>query len=237
MLARGFLSLHRAALSASFKNSANSNYSRTYPTPQGEGNTGLLVRPFPQLLCFPCLRKNRGVRGMSKQNSFLPSRLFRPLKQCRRADICSLFSPNPHSRLSFLSITCALFHFPYHTHPLSLQYLPHSFPKNPGVPHSGHTNASDGPSFSLRNLYSVFRLSVLCVSAVSPSSLYSPLPSLAIHFRGQTNVTAAGGRSVLQRCFSLRGEAASIAASKSCALSKGREMRKRSARRAWAYFS
>jgi hypothetical protein len=34
--ARGFLSLHRAALSASCKDSANSNHSRTYATP-GEG--------------------------------------------------------------------------------------------------------------------------------------------------------------------------------------------------------
>jgi hypothetical protein len=33
MFARGFLSLHRAPLSASRKNSANSNYSRTYATP------------------------------------------------------------------------------------------------------------------------------------------------------------------------------------------------------------
>jgi hypothetical protein len=35
MFARGFLSLHRAVLSASLKNSANSNYSRTYATPGG----------------------------------------------------------------------------------------------------------------------------------------------------------------------------------------------------------
>jgi hypothetical protein len=55
--------------------------------------------------------------------------------------------------------------------------------------------------------------------------------------RGHTNVTAAGGRSVLQRCFSLRGAAASIAASNGWAWSKARERRKRSARRAWAYFS
>ena len=65
---------------------------------------------------------------------------------------------------------------------------------------------------------------------------FLPLP-FTIHFRGHKNVTAAGGRSVLQRCFSLRGAAASSAASNGWAWSKGREMRKRSARRAWAYFS
>jgi len=70
---------------------------------------------------------------MSKQSSFLPSRLFRSLRKCRRADICSLLSPNLHSRLSFVSITCALFHFLYHTYPLSFQHLPHSFTKNRGV--------------------------------------------------------------------------------------------------------
>ena len=57
-----------------------------------------------------------------------------PPQKCRRADICSLFSPNPHSRLFLLSITWALFHFPYHTYPLSLQHLPHSFPKSGGYP-------------------------------------------------------------------------------------------------------
>src|SRR5437899_2992845 len=57
------------------------------------------------------------------------------------------------------------------------------------------------------------------------------------YVRGQTNVSAAGGRSVLQRCFNLRGAAASIAASNDRAWSKGRERRKRSARREWAYFS
>src|SRR5258706_7808062 len=41
------------------------------------------------------------------------------------------------------------------------------------VPHSGHTNAPDAPRLSLRNLFSALRLSELCVSAVSPSSLSS----------------------------------------------------------------
>jgi hypothetical protein len=59
----------------------------------------------------------------------------------------------------------------------------------------------------------------------------------AFHFRGQTNVIAAGGRSVLQRYLSLRGAAASIVASNCWAWSNGRETRKKSARRAWAYFS
>src|SRR5258708_18402514 len=41
------------------------------------------------------------------------------------------------------------------------------------VPLSGHTNAPDDPRLPLRNLFSGLRLSELCVSAVSPSSLSS----------------------------------------------------------------
>src|SRR5258708_2936412 len=41
------------------------------------------------------------------------------------------------------------------------------------VPLSGHTNAPDDPRLPLRNLFSGLRLSELCVSAVSPSSLCS----------------------------------------------------------------
>ena len=92
-------------------------------------------------------------------------------------------------------------------------------------PDSRRTNASADPPLSLRNLFSAFRLSVLCISAVSLSSLFSTLATQvsaiasakADHFRGQTNVSAAGGRSVLQRYFSLRGAEARIAASNSCA--------------------
>src|SRR5579859_1355186 len=82
--ARGFLSSRRATLSASLKNSANSNYSRTYVPPPGRGYTGLLVRPFPQLFCFPYLRKNRGCTlcKMSARRHFL-----------------SLFSQSTHSAL------------------------------------------------------------------------------------------------------------------------------------------
>src|SRR6266481_4991738 len=47
------------------------------------------------------------------------------------------------------------------------------FAKNQGVPLSGHTNAPDDPRLPLRNLFSALRLSELCVSAVSPSSLCS----------------------------------------------------------------
>src|SRR5580765_2643121 len=106
MFARGFISSHRAALSASRKHSANSNYSRTYATPGGRGCTGLLVRPLPLLY---------------------------------------------------------------------LIYL----------------------------LYLLYFL----------------------YFRGHTNVSAAGGRSVLQRCLSLRGAAARSAARSCWAWSKGRERR------------
>jgi hypothetical protein len=66
-------------------------------------------------------------------------------------------------------------------------------------------------------------------SPLHPSARQSPITS---HFRGQTNVMAAGGRRVLQRCFSLRGAAARIAASNGWAWSNGSERRKRSARRA-----
>src|SRR5882724_8711132 len=150
---------------------AKSCYSRTYVTYRGWGCTGLLVRPLPQLSCFPYLRKNGGIH---------------PTQKCRRADIRSLATPNPDPR---------------------------------------RTNASAVPRLSLRNIFSAFRLSALCVSAVSLSSLFSTLatPVSAVasakadHFRGQTKVSAAGGRRVLHRCFSLRGAAASIPASNSCA--------------------
>jgi hypothetical protein len=94
-------------------------------------------------------------------------------RKCRRADIFSLFSPNPHSRISFLSIACAR-DIRRRMSPLSLS-KGSSLPPTLLLPHSRDTNASNGPCLSLRNLFSAFRLSVLCVSAVSPSSLYSPL--------------------------------------------------------------
>jgi hypothetical protein len=75
--ARGVLSLHRAALSASRNNSANSNYSRTYATPGVGGCTGLLVRPLPQLFCFPYIRKYRGM--YRSKNVGAPTFLIFPL--------------------------------------------------------------------------------------------------------------------------------------------------------------
>src|SRR6267378_1292627 len=134
MFAREFLSSHRATLSASRKDSANSNYSRTYTTPGGWGHTGLQVRPFTQLLCFPYVHKNSGVGGMSKQSSFLPSRLFRPpAKMSARRHFHSLFSQSPLS---------ALFPFNYlRTLSFSVSYLSAVLPtpsalfaKNQGVP-------------------------------------------------------------------------------------------------------
>src|SRR5579859_6207477 len=77
--ARGFLSSRRATLSASLKNSANSNYSRTYVPPPGRGYTGLLVRPFPQLFCFPYLRKNRGVYPLQNVGAPTFSLSFHPI--------------------------------------------------------------------------------------------------------------------------------------------------------------
>src|SRR5258708_3387817 len=47
------------------------------------------------------------------------------------------------------------------------------FSKNQGVPHSGHTNAPADPRLPLGTLFSPPRLTELCVSAVSPSSLCS----------------------------------------------------------------
>jgi len=97
---------------------------RFHPACSHASSRPLLSRLFPlhttaplAIPLFPLLTQKQGVA---------------PPKKCRRADICSLFSPIPPSWISFLSITCALFHFPYHTYPLSFQHLPHSFPKNGG---------------------------------------------------------------------------------------------------------
>jgi hypothetical protein len=141
-----------------------------------------------------------------------------------RRYLLSLFSQSPLS---------ALFPFNYlRTLSFSVSYLSAVLPtpsalfyQKPGCTPSGHTNASDGPRLSLRNLFSLLA-----------THHFLPLP-ITNHFRGHTNVNEAGGRRVLQRYFSLRGAAARSAASNGWAWSKGREMRKRSARRAWAYFS
>ena len=89
MFARGFLFLHRAALSASLQNFANSNHSRTYATP-GWGYLAFSNRPsqinrnashthnfFLSGICIPCpqvlslrlLRKNRGLGASGHTNS------------------------------------------------------------------------------------------------------------------------------------------------------------------------
>src|SRR5580704_1579854 len=108
---------------------------------------------------FPLLTQKQGVA---------------PPKKCRRADICSLFSPIPPSWISFLQLLAHSFIFRITPIPYPSNTFRTLCRKTGGTPHSGHTNASDGPCLSLRNLFSAFRLSVLCVSAVSPSSLYSP---------------------------------------------------------------
>jgi hypothetical protein len=164
-----------------------------------------------------------------------------PKKMSARRHLLSLFSHSPLLDL-FPSIACTLFHFPYHTYPLSLQHLPHSLPKNRGYsPLRSYQCFRRSLSFVKKPLLCVpsqrtLRLCGESLFSLPATSHFLPLP-FTIHFRGQTNVTAAGGRSVLQRCFSLRGAAASISASNGWAWSKGRERRKRSARRAWAYFS
>ena len=123
--ARGFLSSRRATLSASLKNSANSNYSRTYVPPPGRGVYRSPGQTIPTTLLFPLLTQKQG--GV-------------PFAKCRRADIFSLFSPNLHPRPSCSSISCALFHFPYPAYLPPFQYLPHSSPENRGYTSSGHAN-------------------------------------------------------------------------------------------------
>jgi len=59
--ARGFLSLHRAALSASRRNSANSNYSRTYGTPGGGGVP--VCRSDHPRNSFPCVSYEKTGEG------------------------------------------------------------------------------------------------------------------------------------------------------------------------------
>src|SRR5579859_4521761 len=157
MFARRFLFLYRADLSAPRKNSANSNYSRTYEIP-GVGDIPV---------------------SLSDQFAPLLTRLF-PLHAIAL----------PATPL-----------FPLHTQKRGV------YPrKNVGA-----------PTFAPPFLPTLHRS---LATGRCPFSL------------GHTNVTTAGGRNVLQRCSSLRGAAASIAASNCWAWSNGREMRKRSARRA-----
>jgi len=87
----------------------------------------LLIKFLSATPLFPLLTQKQG--GVHPQ-------------KCRRADIFSLFSLNPHSRPSCFSITCALFHFPYPTYLPPFQYLPHSCPENRGYTPSGPTNPS-----------------------------------------------------------------------------------------------
>jgi hypothetical protein len=62
-------------------------------------------------------------------------------------------------------------------------------------------------------------------------------PTGGIYFLGQRKVIVDGGRRVERRDLSLRGATARMAARRCWAWSKGREMRKRSALRAWSNFS
>jgi hypothetical protein len=75
--ARGFLSLHRAALSASRKNSANSNYSRTYATPRGWGVYQSPGQTAPATLLFPLHTQYRGM--YRSKNVGAPTFLIFPL--------------------------------------------------------------------------------------------------------------------------------------------------------------
>ena len=69
--------------------------------------------------------------GHLRKTGGYPLFALRKMSACRHLFALCLQSP---LSVPFFSITCTLFHFPYHTYPLSLQHLPHSFTKNPGVP-------------------------------------------------------------------------------------------------------
>src|SRR5579863_1615244 len=115
MIARGLLCFHPARLHAPSRPLSKSLISPTYE--HFSGNS----------FVSPTCAKTGGV--------YPPKNVGAPT--------FSPSSPNPGSpprysraRRSFsgggFSIVCALFHFPYHTHPLSFQHVLHSLPKNPG---------------------------------------------------------------------------------------------------------
>src|SRR5580704_11289433 len=112
-----------------------------------------------------------------------------PMKMSARRHLFSPFSQSPLSTLLRFNYLRALSFSVSHLSAILPTPSPLFHQKPGGTPHSGHTNASDGPCLSLRNLFSAFRLSVLCVSAVSPSSLYSPP---ATSFPRHSPFTSAG---------------------------------------------
>src|SRR5882762_8936273 len=152
MRARGVLSLHTAPISVPKTPASKSCVPITSKLIETEGL---------QLLYSGHLRKTGG-RGSYP----LCQRLFR--------------SPSFPRSFPPISTVASLFFNHLHTLSFSVSHLypippaPSAlFSKKRGVYPSGHTNAPDDPRLPLRNLFSALRLSELCVSAVSPSSLYS----------------------------------------------------------------
>jgi len=152
MFARGVLSLHTAPLSVPKTPTSKSRVSIT---------SKLIETKRLQVLHSGHLRKTggRGSYQFCQQAFGSPSfpRSFPPI-----STVASLFFNHLHT-LSF-SVSHL---YPIPPAPSAL------FSKKRGVYPSGHTNAPDDPRLPLRNLFSALRLSELCVSAVSPSSLSS----------------------------------------------------------------
>jgi len=149
--ARGFLSLHRAALSASRKNSANSNYSRklalsacvegyepftrksnhsrTYAIPRGRG---VLVIPIFALQCLACLPASSARLVLS-----VPSACSKRSRTVLKSPPCSICYGL--LAVSFLPLNSF---FPLHTKlPLISLLIPLLTQKQRGVPQRKNVGA------------------------------------------------------------------------------------------------
>ena len=134
MFARGVFSFHSLPLPASVENSPSpivptlarrfrkSNHSRTSAIPGGGGYTGFLVRPI-RLTSKSFVSPTYAITG----GCTFCGNVGAPTFPCS-------FSSQALPRFSFFLTAYALFHFPYHPYLPVLQHLPHSSPKNPGIP-------------------------------------------------------------------------------------------------------
>ena len=104
-----------------------------YP-PRLHASGGFPSKPSVSPTCKITVRNSFVSPTYAKTGGWAPSgsKTLKFCLKCRRADILSLFSPNPHSLSSCFSITSTLFHFPYPAYLPPFQYLPHSCPKNRG---------------------------------------------------------------------------------------------------------